>query len=281
MLGADRRMENMGNIGRAALLLLMAITLTTVLYIKPVRSVRAVTLKFSGTVDTVDDPTNLLGGAIIAGDAVNGSFVYDLDTVDSDPDPTIGHYRHTSAPFGIFSKINGFTFETNSADTNFWFDVLNDVPDVNTDNLFLFSHKNNFTMVVDPSTIETKTESMLFALSDPSMTALSNTDLPSSIDLSKWSQRLFSILANYTLTGPTSVQYYIVASIDTCGLALIGDVDMNGIVDIFDVIFWAGAFGTKATDPNYKRRADLDPNGVLDIFDGVTISQHFGETGDP
>ena len=60
------------------------------------------------------------------------------------------------------------------------------------------------------------------------------------------------------------------------------DVTYDGLVDIFDVVTVAKAFGSKPPeplenpDPNWDIRADLKKNGEIDIFDVVTIAKDFG-----
>jgi len=57
-----------------------------------------------------------------------------------------------------------------------------------------------------------------------------------------------------------------------------GDINGDGIVDIFDVVIVAAAFGTTPSDPNWDPRADLKPEfGLIDIFDFVVVATHFGE----
>lgn len=59
---------------------------------------------------------------------------------------------------------------------------------------------------------------------------------------------------------------------------LVGDINGDGSVDIFDVVILAKAFGTKPGDPNWNPNADLNSDGQVDIFDVVTIAKNFGQT---
>ena len=58
---------------------------------------------------------------------------------------------------------------------------------------------------------------------------------------------------------------------------ILGDLDLNGIVDIFDVVKVAIAFGSKLGDPNWNPAADVKNDGEIDIFDVVTVSKNFGK----
>jgi len=54
------------------------------------------------------------------------------------------------------------------------------------------------------------------------------------------------------------------------------DIDFNGIVDIFDIVQLALAFGSKPGDPNWNLEADINLDGTIDIFDIVQIALKFG-----
>ncbi len=61
--------------------------------------------------------------------------------------------------------------------------------------------------------------------------------------------------------------------------AEVSDVLRDGIVDIFDVVKFAGAFGTGPGDyPKFFRGADVNGDKVVDIFDAVAIAKDFGKT---
>ena len=56
------------------------------------------------------------------------------------------------------------------------------------------------------------------------------------------------------------------------------DLNKDGIVDIFDVVIVAGAFGSKSGDANWNPIADLVEDGIIDIFDVVIVAKAFGKT---
>lgn len=59
-------------------------------------------------------------------------------------------------------------------------------------------------------------------------------------------------------------------------IPLPGDVyDMNGYVDIYDLVFVAYRFGTKPGGPPYDR-ADLNDDGKIDILDVILVARNFG-----
>lgn len=56
------------------------------------------------------------------------------------------------------------------------------------------------------------------------------------------------------------------------------DVNGDGIVDIFDVVICALAYGSRPGDPNWNPIVDLNNDEIVDIFDMVLIGIHYGET---
>ena len=56
------------------------------------------------------------------------------------------------------------------------------------------------------------------------------------------------------------------------------DVNDDEIVDIFDVVTVAEAFGSKPGDPNWNPITDLVQDELIDIFDVVTVAGNFGKT---
>jgi len=70
-------------------------------------------------------------------------------------------------------------------------------------------------------------------------------------------------------------EYYICTDYPASGE---GDVNGDGIVDISDVVVWAGAFGSQPGDPNWDVDADLNEDDLIDIFDAIMISINYGNT---
>ena len=57
-----------------------------------------------------------------------------------------------------------------------------------------------------------------------------------------------------------------------------GDTNNDGVVDIFDIVTAALAFGTKPEDPHWNPAADINDDGTVDIYDLVSIVNNFGES---
>jgi len=60
-------------------------------------------------------------------------------------------------------------------------------------------------------------------------------------------------------------------------IKILGDINGDAVVDIFDITIAATAFGSNPGDPKWNEQADLNGDGTVDIFDLVTIAIHFGE----
>ncbi len=54
------------------------------------------------------------------------------------------------------------------------------------------------------------------------------------------------------------------------------DTNGDGMVNIKDLSFVAGVFGSTVNSPGYDGRADLDGNGVVNIVDLVLVASYFG-----
>jgi len=64
----------------------------------------------------------------------------------------------------------------------------------------------------------------------------------------------------------------------TIRLRLIGDVDQDDDVDVFDAIAIVNAFGSTPGDPNWNENADFDGNGQVDVFDVIGLVDNFGQS---
>jgi len=60
-------------------------------------------------------------------------------------------------------------------------------------------------------------------------------------------------------------------------VSIIGDVDGDFDVDIFDVVKITGAYGKKRGDLAYNPNADIDDSGLINIFDVVMCTGHYGQ----
>jgi parallel beta-helix repeat protein len=59
---------------------------------------------------------------------------------------------------------------------------------------------------------------------------------------------------------------------------LLGDVNWDGVVDIYDIVTASASYGSKIGDLNWNPFADLAPRwGIIDIYDLVTVAANYGK----
>ena len=95
---------------------------------------------------------------------------------------------------------------------------------------------------------------------------------------------------NYTMVGSYNVTLTVldndgllsdsvVKTINIVKEKMLGDLDGDGKINIFDVVLAAQAYKSTPDDPNWNPLADLaPPYGIIDIYDLITIIFNFGET---
>jgi hypothetical protein len=76
-----------------------------------------------------------------------------------------------------------------------------------------------------------------------------------------------SDLTNNILQSPLKVQ-----------VRILGDVDGDGNVDMYDSLAASSAFGSHPGDPNWNSAADVNGDGTVDIFDFILMARNFGKT---
>jgi len=59
---------------------------------------------------------------------------------------------------------------------------------------------------------------------------------------------------------------------------ILGDIDGDHDVDIYDIVLIASSYGTEAGDPRYDVRCDLDGDEDVDIFDVVIAADNYGKS---
>lgn len=85
-----------------------------------------VAVALSGQVTLVDDQGGLLAGNAVIGQPFSGEYIYDNAAADTNPDPALGAYRFSSAPYGIAFTVGALDFQTDPARTDLLIEVAND-----------------------------------------------------------------------------------------------------------------------------------------------------------
>ncbi len=60
---------------------------------------------------------------------------------------------------------------------------------------------------------------------------------------------------------------------------ILGDINHDAKVDIYDIVLAAGAYGSTPSDPNWNPHCDIaEPYRIIDIFDIVMIAGNYGKS---
>jgi len=62
---------------------------------------------------------------------------------------------------------------------------------------------------------------------------------------------------------------------------LIADINMDGVVDVYDAVTVFVAYGSTPEDSNWNPDVDLYRDGVIDIFDATLVLKDYGKTWKP
>jgi hypothetical protein len=60
---------------------------------------------------------------------------------------------------------------------------------------------------------------------------------------------------------------------------LIGDINHDGSVNIFDAILLSNSFNSVPGNPKWNPNADLNVDSSVDIYDAILLATHFNESG--
>ena len=83
---------------------------------------------------------------------------------------------------------------------------------------------------------------------------------------------------NYTVSACSYVGM-LATSHTTFYVPLIGDVNHDGVVDIYDAILLAKAYNSKLGDQSWNPSADLNGDNAVDIYDAILLSTHWNQSG--
>jgi len=144
----------------------------------------------------------------------------------------------------------------------------------------------NITVTVENRGNLTESFTVMLKYNGHSIANLTVTDLPPQNQRSisyTWNTSGFAPCYNASLTAyaiPVPYERNLEDNTFVDGLisiTLIGDVNGDGIVDIYDITLAAKAFGLNRGDMGFNERADINNDGTIDIFDLILIAKHFGE----
>lgn len=100
-----------------------------------------------------------------------------------------------------------------------------------------------------------------------------------------WNTTGLSPCSNFTLRAEASAVPYEVNLSNNIfhdgwvKIKMIGDVNGDGVIDIFDAVLLLQAYGSHEGDPNWNPEADIAPQwGVVNLYDAVTLTSRYGQT---
>ncbi len=169
---------------------LLAITAALALVLcAPSTEAALVTVNFSGTITSIDDPNGYISGSSV-GDPFSGTLVYSTGLAAGVPgaNPSIYTYLPSTtpafaAPLGITVTVGSHTFSSS----------YTGLMQITVQNNLAGAYPDVFGAVADVNVGNTYTLAGI-ALGDSTGTALSSTDLPTSLDLSKFTVGDFNLV---------------------------------------------------------------------------------------
>ena len=142
-----------------------------------------VTVSYRARVTLVEDPSLILAGQVRVGQDLTGSYTYHVPADDSSTMPRTSIYAFSQPGEGIVANVNGLSFASDPAATDFTIELRND--HLGTDAFALTSRR-----VVGSSMatgILVPVDHISWSLSDPHQQALLSTDLTAlPPDLTRW-----------------------------------------------------------------------------------------------
>lgn len=83
-------------------------------------------------------------------------------------------------------------------------------------------------------------------------------------------------IGNYTVYASSQYYFTQVKGNVSFTLFVMGDVNGDGIVDIYDAILLSNAYNSTPDKPNWNPRADFNNDNIVDIYDAIILASHYG-----
>ena len=192
--------------------LVFLVLLATLAFSHPVHAT-IISYNFSGHINYISDNYNLIGNSIISGDSFNGSFSYDTEGTKSPylNDPTVAIYY---ASLGSSVNISKYTFDYNVGNYGPDYVQVWDNRDIGIGQItdsFSYTSPLSYNPPIQDS-FGSMFSQMSVMLFDNSHTVNSDLSIPSSLDLSSYNARMFSVTGVTQLSAQT---YYLSGNIET------------------------------------------------------------------
>jgi hypothetical protein len=83
---------------------------------------------------------------------------------------------------------------------------------------------------------------------------------------------------DYILSAKANVSYNIFSEFYVSRLVLAGDLNGDGIVDIYDAIILGNAYNSTPGRPTWNSNADINGDGIVDIYDAILLANNFNKS---
>ena len=94
------------------------------------------------------------------------------------------------------------------------------------------------------------------------------------VSVTQTSYELFALLFGRIYNSTTNIGLIYLVGIG----AKLGDVDMDGRIDVIDLANVAASYGTRYGQPNFNPYADVTMQGTVSVVDLATVAINFGQT---
>jgi len=84
--------------------------------------------------------------------------------------------------------------------------------------------------------------------------------------------------AKLNVTDANTFTGYMTKTIRVRATALIGDINGDDAVDIFDAITLSRAYGSTPGSPGWNPNADINRDSIVDIYDAIILAGNYGKT---
>jgi parallel beta-helix repeat protein len=119
---------------------------------------------------------------------------------------------------------------------------------------------------------------MIDAFTDVTLTSRNSTTLTFMWNTTCWDKGNYTLWAYaWPVSGETCLEDNTFFS-GWIAVTILGDVDGDRDVDIYDVVKITSIYFSQIGDPEYKPNSDIDGDGIIDIYDVVRCTSHYGES---
>jgi PKD repeat protein len=85
-----------------------------------------------------------------------------------------------------------------------------------------------------------------------------------------------AVVGNYTVYASSFYYDRVTSGKVNFTLFVIGDINGDGVVDIYDAISLSNAYNSSPGKSNWNPKADFNGDGFVDIYDAIILANHYG-----